>query len=128
MTSSSSRIAAFVPEPDLCPLYPTPLDVHRLLSANSGLSPAQKGTLVSHCLTRGCIFADLALLQYILRDPHAAPFTDLNFQDDDGLVLASVIILGFGSESERDVEREECVRLLIAEGADVNIPDRGARF
>ena len=76
-------------------------------------------------MTRACVFADLSFFQYILRDPQAHPFLDLNYQDEDGLVYISIIIEGFGSESDRDVEREECVRLLITEGADVNIPDKG---
>ena len=115
----------FVPEPDLHLLYPTSAEVSRLLSSNSALTPAQKHTLVTHCMTRACVFADIQFLQYIIHDPHAAAFIDLDFQDEDGLVYASVIILGFGAESDRDVEREECVRLLIAEGANINIPDKG---
>lgn len=120
-----TRNVDFAPEPDLHPLYPTPYHVARLLSTDSGLSPAQKNILVTHCMTRACIFADLPFLQYILHDPQAHAFVDLDVQDEDGLVFASVAILGFGTESERDVEREECVRLLISEGADVNIPDKG---
>lgn len=125
---SSQQSMSFVPEPDLHPLYPTPLEVSRLLSSNSGLTPAQKRTLVTHCMTRACVFADISFLQYILRDPQAHSFIDLDFQDEDGLVYASVIILCFGSESDRDVEREECVRLLVAEGANMNIPDKGMAF
>ncbi|KAI5123625.1 hypothetical protein M0805_003439 [Coniferiporia weirii] len=121
---SPSHAVDFAPEPDLHPLYPSPSDVSRLLSADSGLTPAQKSTLVTHCMTRACIFADLSFFQYILHDPHAHLYLDLNYQDEDGLVYVCVIILGFGSDSDRDVEREECVRLLIAEGADVNIPDK----
>ena len=79
-------------------------------------------------MTRACVFADLPFLQYILHDPQADPYLDLNHQDEDGLVYISVIIECFGSESERDVEREECVRLLITQGADVNIPDKGACY
>ncbi|KAH8120285.1 DIL domain-containing protein [Phellopilus nigrolimitatus] len=119
-----SQTVDFVLEPDLHPLYPSPSDVARMLSTSSGLTPTQKATLVTHCMTRACVFADLSFLQYILHDPQAHVALDLNYQDEDGLVYASVIILGFGAESEREVEREECVRLLIAEGADVNIPDR----
>lgn len=122
---SSQQNMNFVPEPDLHPLYPTPSEISRLLSSNSGLTPTQKHTLVAHCMTRSCVFADISFLQYILRDPHAQSFIDLDFQDEDGLVYASVIILGFGSESDRDVEREECVRLLVSEGANMNIPDKG---
>lgn len=76
-------------------------------------------------MSRACVFADLSFFQYILHDPQAHPHLDLNHQDEDGLVYISIIIEGFGSESDRDVEREECVRLLITQGADVNIPDKG---
>lgn len=124
MTSPIERVN-FAPEPDIHPLYPTAPGVSRLLSATSGLTPAQRSTLVSHCMTRACVFADLSFLQYILHDSQAHAFLDLNFQDEDGLVFASVIILGFSQDSDRDVEREECVRLLIAEGADMTIPDKG---
>ncbi len=112
-------------EPDLHPLYPPPADVSRL---SSGLTPPQKSTLVAHCLTRASIFADLSFLQYILHDAQAQPFVDLNLQDDDGLVLVSMMITGFGADTERDVEREECVRLLVSEGADINVADKGACF
>ena len=123
--ASTSQATDFTPEPDLHPLYPVPAEVARLLSTSSGLTPTQKSTLVSHCMTRACVFADLLFFQYILHDPQAHPYLDLNTQDEDGLVYVSVIILGFGSESDRDVEREECVRLLINEGADVNLSDKG---
>lgn len=113
-------------EPDLQPLYPTPAQLSHLLSPNVGLSPAQRGELVSHSLTRSCVFGDFPLLSYLLSDSQAQPYIDLSKQDDDGLGLISITIFGFGSETERDVEREECVRLLIAEGADVNLPDNGA--
>ena len=112
-------------EPDLQPLYPTPAQISHLLSPNVGLSPSQKEELVSHCLTRACIFGDLALLSYLLLDPMTQAFIDLGKQEDDGLGLISMTILGFGSDSERDVEREECVRLLVSEGADVNLSDYG---
>ena len=113
-------------EPDLQPIYPTPSQLAHLLSPNVGLSPAQKAELVAHCLTRACVFGDIALLQHLLADPQAQGFLDLAKQDEDGLSLVNVTILGFGSESDREVEREECVRLLISEGADVNLPDNGA--
>ncbi|CAL1695236.1 unnamed protein product [Somion occarium] len=121
--SSSLHPIDLTVEPDLQPLYPTPSQVSHLLSPNVGLSPAQKEELVSHCLIRGCVFGDITLLSYLLHDPHAQGYVDLGRQDEDGMGLISTTILGFGSESEREVEREECVRLLISEGADVNLPD-----
>ncbi|KAI0778452.1 DIL domain-containing protein [Trametes elegans] len=110
-------------EPDLQPLYPTPSQISDLLSPNVGLSPAQKAELVAHCLIRACVFADMTLLTFLLQDPQAQAYVDLSKQDEDGLGLISISILGFGSESERDIEREECVRLLISEGCDVNLAD-----
>ncbi|KAI9060570.1 ankyrin [Trametes sanguinea] len=110
-------------EPDLQPLYPTPAQISDLLSPNVGLSPAQKAELVSHCLVRACVFADLSLLSFLLSDRQAQAYVDLSKQDEDGLGLISTAILGFGSESERDIEREECVRLLVSEGCDVNSAD-----
>lgn len=69
---------------------------------------------------RSCVFADLTAISYLLADPHAQAYVNLGIRDEDGLGLISIAILGFGSESERDVEREECVRLLIAQGADIS--------
>ena len=115
------------PEPDLHPLYPAPGYIAPLLSAHSGLSPSQKAELVSHCLTRSCVFGDLQVLSYLLGDSQAQAYIDLSIRDEDGLGLISTAILSFGAESERDVEREECVRLLIAQGADMS-GDNGARF
>ncbi|KAF9244617.1 DIL domain-containing protein [Melanogaster broomeanus] len=107
------------PEPDLHPLYPSPAQIANLLSPHSGLDPSQKTVLLSHCLSRACLFSDLALLQYLLTDHQAQPYVDLGARDEDGLGLISQAIQGFGSESDRDVEREECVRLLIVQGTDV---------
>ncbi|KAH9944153.1 uncharacterized protein BXZ73DRAFT_87111 [Epithele typhae] len=123
MEPSSFGPADFTVEPDLQPLYPTPAQISDLLSPNVGLAPSQKGELVTHCLLRACVFAELSLLSFLLTDPQSQQFVDLSRQDEDGLGLISVAILGFGSESERDIEREECVRLLVSEGCDVNIPD-----
>ena len=125
MASSSVHGIDLTVEPDLQPLYPTPSQIAHLLSPSVGLSPVQKTELVNHCLTRACVFGDFGLLSYILSEPNAQPFLDLARQDEDGMGLITVTILGFGSENDRDVEREECVRLLIAEGADVNAPDHG---
>jgi hypothetical protein len=122
MASSS---VDFSPEPDLNPIYPTPQSITHLLGAESGLSPAQKSKLVSHCLLRACQFGDHSLLSHIFVDPHANSHIDLEVQDEDGLGLVSTTILGFGPESERDVEREECIRLLISQGADPSQTDYG---
>lgn len=124
MTTTPTSVN-FEPEPDVHPLYPSPAEVSASLSPGSSLSPEQKHVLISHCMTRACFFADLAFFQHILHDPHAKDYLDLNTRDEDGLVYISVIIHGFGSESDRDLEREECVRLLVAEGADVNANDKG---
>lgn len=116
---------AFVPEPDLHPLYPSLSYLEPLLVTTSGLSPAQKHDLVQHSLLRACTFADHALLSYLLSDPNPRAYVDLAVQDEDGLGLISTTILGFGGESDRDLDREECVRLLVSEGADVNATDNG---
>jgi hypothetical protein len=113
-------------EPDLSPLYPTPATLAPLLSSNFGLSPLQKSQLVSHSLSRACVFGELSLLSYLLQDHQAQLYIDLCAQDEDGLCLISTTILGFGSDSDRDIEREECVRLLLSEGAEINMPDKGA--
>ncbi|KIK70898.1 hypothetical protein GYMLUDRAFT_32974 [Collybiopsis luxurians FD-317 M1] len=113
------------PEPDLFPLYPTTAHIAVHLSSHSGLDPEQKAQLVRHCLNRACVFSDLGILQYLFSDPQAHPFIDLGMQDEDGVGLVSLTIHGFGAESERDVEREECVRLLIAQGADLSADKDG---
>jgi hypothetical protein len=120
MASTSLRPIDLEPEPDLHPLYPAPGYIAPLLSSHSGLSPSQKAVLVSHCLTRSCVFGDLQVLSYLLGDSQAQPYISLSIRDEDGLGLISIAILGFGAESERDVEREECVRLLIAQGANMS--------
>ncbi|KZT44540.1 hypothetical protein SISSUDRAFT_1056879 [Sistotremastrum suecicum HHB10207 ss-3] len=111
------------PKPDLQPIYPTPSQVSVLISPSSSLTPAEKRAFVAHCLHRACIFGDLALLSYLLADPHVRPFVDLDVQDEDGFGPVTTIIMGFGSDSDREVEREECIRLLVAEGADINHKD-----
>lgn len=116
---------SFEPEPDLAPLYPTPATASTLLSPNFGLEPAQKAQLVAHCLIRACVFGELSLLTYLLLDPQAQPHVDLCIRDEEDIGLISTTILGFGSDSDRDIGREECVRLLLSEGADVETPDKG---
>ncbi|KAJ6519737.1 DIL domain-containing protein [Mycena sanguinolenta] len=115
----------FEPEPDLYPLYPTIIYIAELLSSNSGLTPDQRAKLVSHCLARACVFGDLTVLQYLLADQQAQTFVDLCVRDEDGVGLVSLAIHGFGADSDRDVEREECVRLLIAQGADLTADKAG---
>lgn len=119
MASTSLTRLDLSPEPDLHPLYPTTAYISSLLTSQSGLAPTQRAELVSHCLTRSCTFGELPVLQYLLTDRQAQPYVDLGFRDEDGLGLVSLTIHGFGADSERDVEREECVRLLIAQGADM---------
>ncbi|KAG0708781.1 DIL domain-containing protein [Suillus ampliporus] len=114
----------FSPEPDLHPLYPSSSYISHSLSPDSGFAPSQKSELVAHSLSRACVFGDLSLLQYLLSGHQSQPYVDLSARDEDGLSLISLSILGFGSESERDVEREECVRLLIAQGADATSADK----
>ncbi|GJJ09439.1 hypothetical protein Clacol_003661 [Clathrus columnatus] len=109
-------------EPDFYPLYPSPATLDPLIS-NSNIPNSQKRKLVQHSLIRASTFGDLTLLVYLLSDSDARQYVDLSIQDDDGLCLISIIILGFGAETERDIEREECIRLLANEGADVNLPD-----
>lgn len=123
----SSDVAKFTPEPDLHPLYPEPQCVQQLL-ANPGLSPQQKQTLVEHSLLRACTFADLPLLTFLLSDPRPRPYVDLNLRDEDGLSLVSITIVGFGTVTDRHMEREECVRSLVQEGADLNCADYGETF
>ncbi|TBU34643.1 DIL domain-containing protein [Dichomitus squalens] len=123
MEASSFSPVDFTVEPDLQPLYPTNAQISDLLSHHVGLAPSQKAELVAHCLVRACAFADLSLLSFLLQDSQAQQFVDLSKQDEDGLGLISTAILGFGSDSDRDIEREECVRLLVSEGCDVNVAD-----
>ena len=114
----------FTPEPDLYSLYPSAQHLDLLLSLHSGLSPAQKHTLVQHSLACACIFANFAVFAFLLADPNMHTYLDLAVQNEDGLSLLSTTILGFGGDSDRDVKHEECVRLLVKEGANVNVPDK----
>ncbi|KAJ7630857.1 DIL domain-containing protein [Roridomyces roridus] len=122
MASSSMDLS---PEPDLHPLYPTIAYIVELLSPNSGLTPDQRAQLVGHSMARSCVFAELGVMQYLLSDQQAQTYVDLCVRDEDGVGLVSLAIHGFGSESDRDVEREECVRLLIAQGADLSADKAG---
>ncbi|KAJ6621651.1 DIL domain-containing protein [Mycena sp. CBHHK59/15] len=125
MASSSLRPMDLAPEPDLHPLYPTTTYIAELLSSHSGLTPDQRAELVTHCMARVCVFGELGVLQYLLADQQAQTYVDLGVRDEDGIGLVSLAIHGFGAESDRDVEREECVRLLIAQGADLSADKAG---
>lgn len=124
MAVTSPQQLDFSPEPDLHPLYPTTTYLASLLSPDSGLSSAQREKLVAHSLSRACMFGELSLLQYLLSEPQVQPHVDLSIRDEDGLGLVTLVVHGLGADSDRDVEREECVRLLIAQGADLGA-DKG---
>ncbi|KAH7104310.1 hypothetical protein BKA62DRAFT_821886 [Auriculariales sp. MPI-PUGE-AT-0066] len=113
------------PGPDLHPIYPHASVVAPLLAPSSGLSPTQRQELVAHSVTRACVFGDIQNLTYLLNDPVAQAHLDLAARDEDGLGLLSLTMLGFGDSGnpDREVEREECVRLLVQEGVDPNAPD-----
>ncbi|PVF94843.1 hypothetical protein CPB86DRAFT_808363 [Serendipita vermifera] len=121
----------FVPALDLHPLYPTPDLLSQHLSGSATLTPEERTTLVNHSLVRSCTFADLTLLTFLLYDERCNKWVDLELRDEDGATLVSVCIMGFRGleaqqeerDSERELEREECVRLLVKEGADLNSMD-----
>jgi hypothetical protein len=113
------------PEPDLHPIYPTAAYISESLSGESGWDPAQKAELVAHTAHRACVFGDLPLLQFLVLDAQAQTYLDLAWTDEDGLNLVDVAILGFGADSDRDVEREECVRFLISQGVNIQNTDNG---
>ena len=117
----------FDPEPDLHPLYPTTTQISSLLSSDSGLDPTQKAELVKHCLRRACLFGDPSLAQFLIRDSQAQAFVDLTAKDEDGVGLVSLTIHVFGGDPDRDIEREECVRLLVSQGADLTA-DKGVCY
>jgi len=119
MTMTSKQLIDISPEPDLCPLYPAVAHLSTQISSHSGLTPGQIAKLVAHCLTRSCVFGDLSILHFLLNDPQAKIYADLGFRDEDGIGLISLTIYGFAGDSDRDVEREECVRLLCSQGADM---------
>jgi len=59
-----------------------------------------------------------------LTDSQAQAYVDLGIRDEDGIGLISITIHNFGGDSDREVEREECVRFLASQGADMS-PDKG---
>jgi hypothetical protein len=114
----------------LTPSLPTPglLAVH--LSSHSQLTDEEKLALVAHSLHRACLFGDQGLLTFLLHDPTVRPLVSVDTYDEDGISLASLAIQGFtpslepgDTDIERDVEREECVRLLVQQGADIQSGD-----
>lgn len=110
-------------ELDLAPPYPTPASLSQQL-ASKVLSIDQRRSLLNHSLARACLFADLTLLSFLLNTPASRDLVDLHAKDEDGLCIISQSILGFGNaESEGTVDREECIRLLIAQGSPVDEPD-----
>lgn len=111
-------------EPDLLPLYPAVAQLSSQISSHSGLTPEQKAKLVSHCLIRSCVFGDFTVLQFLLNDPQTKSHIDLGSRDEDGVGLISLAIQGFGGDADRDIEREECVRFLASQGADMSA-DKG---
>ena len=117
--SSYTQPIDLSPEPDLSPLYPSTSQISQQISSHSGLNPAQKEKLVAHCLIRACTFGDISVTQYLLSDPQTQAYVDLGLRDEDGVNLSSLAIQGFGGDADRDVEREECVRLLVSQGADM---------
>jgi hypothetical protein len=125
MTSSPQPPIDLTLGPDLHPIYPSPSTLTPLLEPYSTLDQTQRGQLVLHSLGRACLFGDLSLLSFLFSDPQSQAFVDLDICDEDRVGLVSLTIFGFGPESDRDVEREECVRLLVSEGADVNHQDNG---
>lgn len=125
MASASLQRSDLILESDLHPLCPSPPYVESLVAADSGLSAAQKAELTTHCLVRSCVFGDIAALTFLLTDPTTQAYVDLGIQEEDGTGLVSLTIQGFGAESDRDVDREECVRLLISHGADASSVDHG---
>ncbi|KAG8833767.1 hypothetical protein FRC17_010140 [Serendipita sp. 399] len=117
----------YFPQLDLHPLYPTPALLSQYLSISSTLTPDERKTLVNHSLQRACTFGDLALLTFLIHDERCNKWIDLEDKDEDGNTMVSICITGFrGNEEgnmERELEREECVRLLIKEGADLSTMD-----
>ncbi|KAG9014801.1 hypothetical protein FRB94_008959 [Tulasnella sp. JGI-2019a] len=110
------------PGPDLYPLYPTPQDIDGALDR---LTNGQGHTLTTHALFRAILFADMTLLTFLLRSKRTRKLLDLSMKDEDGLGLVSQAILGFSHDIEMDIEREECIRLIISEGADMLEGDSG---
>lgn len=109
-------------ELDLSPPYPSPTSLeHQLVS--KVLSIDQLRSLLNHSLARACLFADLTLLSFLLNHATAKELIDLRAQDDDGLGIVSQSIQGFSENGDADIDREECIRLLVSHGASISEPD-----
>lgn len=130
--------SSFLPPLDLHPIYPTAAVLSQSLDSSSTLTPLERTTLVNHSLSRACSFANLSLLTFLLKDERCNRWVELEGRDEDGATAVTVCIMGFrgavelenghqghGEESdvEREMEREECVRLLVHEGADLTSTD-----
>lgn len=120
--------SSFIPQPDLHPLYPTPSGLSSQLSVSSTLTPGECTTLVNHSLIRACVFGNLPLLSFILHDAKCNKWADLELKDEDGVTPIGVCIMGFrphdgDADLEREMEREECVRLLIKQGVELSTTD-----
>jgi hypothetical protein len=120
--------SSFIPQPDLHPLYPTPSILSSQLSVSSTLTPGECTTLVNHSLIRACVFGDLPLLSFIIHDGKCNKWADLELKDEDGITPIGVCIMGFrphdsDADLEREMEREECVRLLIKQGVELSTTD-----
>ncbi|KAF8610615.1 hypothetical protein BDV93DRAFT_463648 [Ceratobasidium sp. AG-I] len=114
----------------LTPSLPTPALLAIHLSSHSQRTDEEKRALVAHSLHRACLFGDQGLLTFLLHDPVARSLVSLDACDEDRVSLVSLAIQGFtpslepgDTDIERDVEREECVRLLVQQGANVEIGD-----
>ena len=108
---------------DLHPIYPTQQQVLDVLPQ---LNQVQSRELVAHVIQRAAVFGDIAMVTFILKTAILKAHVDLSAVDEDHVGLVSQAILGFGEESDKDIEREEVVRLLISEGADILSGDAGA--
>ncbi|KAF8344223.1 DIL domain-containing protein [Cantharellus anzutake] len=107
---------------DLAPPYPTSSSLTAQLKSNI-LTTEQLKQLVQHSIGRACLFADLPLLSFLLESDVSKNFADLNFRDDNGVGILSQSVIAFGEQNDCSVDREECIRALIAHGASVDMGD-----
>lgn len=109
-------------ELDLSPPYPSPTSLEHQL-ASKVLSIDQLKSVLNHSLERACLFADITLLSFLLNHVPAKTLIDLRIRDEDGLCIISQCIQGFSENGDADIDREECIRLLVTHGASVSEPD-----